>query len=1128
LASSSSILTDIHQRLDAVRTRRQRVELQSGMLVFGTTIVLSIVIAALFELLLALGTTGRTVLFLALAALFLVLLAWHVLQPLLRSLGVLRSINDFALAAQIGTFFPQIHDRLLNLLQLDKEISSGTSLYSPELVDASFADLAENISGLDFTSSVDRVPVKRARNFFLLSMVGAILVAVTSPTHFYNSLFRLVHFNTEFVTPPAFTFEISPGNKEVTKGQAVEVGVRVHATSLDGSLPGDRALELLWRQEGQSAYERMDLRPDSTGLYRTVLQSVRSSTEYFARLSDVASDHYLLTVIDRPIIRSFKVRLDFPSYSKLPPRVQDEFVGEVSGLPGTRVSLTGAASKDLERGRIVFGNGKLLPLTIRDQKFSGFFPLETETEYHLEITDKDTLSNADPVNYQLKLVPDGAPIVAIEQPGRNIDLAGDQFLPLLVQAKDDFGISSLRLGYRLIHSRYEKPWETYRFNALPLPTPPAAQLEVPYTWDLSPMRLAPEDVVEYFAEAFDNDAVRGPKSARSQVFLIRLPSLEEVFTELDKGHETSIEDLKQTLEEAKQLKEKIESINQDMKQNKEMDWHQQKKMEEMAKKYQDLQKKLNEVQNRLNEMVQKMDQQKVLSPETLEKYLELQQLFDQLNSSELQQALKQMQMAMQNITKEQLQQAMQKLTFSEEQFRQSLERTIDLLKRIQIEQKLDETRKRAEEMQRTQKELSDQTSKSPADQQTLNDVAKKQSDLAEGQKELEKAAADVQKRMEEFFAEMPVDKMQKLNDQMQQQQLAEQMKQAANQLKQGQSQQAQGTQGQVQQQLQSITSQLQSIQQEMLQRQMQHVLNELRRSINNLLELSKQQEDLKDQSQNAPPTSPQLRQNAEGQMEVIRDMGNVINGLVELSKRSFAVTPEMGRAIGEAMMHMRTAMNALEVRNGFGASQEQGLAMGSLNKAAIQVQNAMEAMMQGGGTGMGGLLLQLQMLAGKQESINMQTLQMQQAAEAARIAVGQEAVRKSLEQLSKEAEASGEQKKILGDLDRIAEDMKEVVRNLEQNNVNPETIHRQERILSRLLDASKSMRERDYEKRRKAETGKEIARRSPGELDASTLEGQNRIMDDLLKALQQGYSKDYQELIRKYFDALQKTELQNK
>lgn len=1095
---------------------------------FGTIFVLSVVITALIELLLTLDVTGRTILFFLLITFSAVLLAWHIFQPLLRSLGIFRSLGDLALATQIGTFFPQIHDRLLNLLQLDKEINSGTSLYSPELVDASFGDLAENIRGLDFVSSVDRGPVRRARNFFLLSMASAILVVVASPTQFYDSLFRLVHFNREFVTPPEFVYEVSPGNKEVTKGQAVDIGVRVRATSPGGSLPSDRALELLWRLEGQTAYEETDLRPDSTGLYRTVFQSVRGSTEYFAQLSNVASDRYLLTVIDRPIIRSFQVRLDFPSYSKLPPRLQEEFVGEIAGLPGTRISLTGTASKELERGRIVFGNGRVLPLTIRDQKFSTSFALETETEYHLEITDHDNLSNADPVKYQIKLVPDEAPSVAIEQPGRNIDLAGDQFLQLLIQAKDDFGISSLRLGYRLVHSRYERPWETYKFNSLPLPTPPGAQLEVPYTWDLSPMRLAPEDVVEYFAEAFDNDAVRGPKSARSQIFLIRLPSMEEVFSELDKGHETSIEDLKQTLEETKQLKEKIESINQDLKQNKEMDWHQQKKLEEMAKKYQDLQKKLNEVQNRLDEMVQKMDQQKALSPETLEKYLELQQLFDQVNSSELQQALKQMQMAMQNITKEQLQQAMQKLTFSEEQFRQSVERTIDLLKRIQIEQKLDEARKRAEVLQKTQKELSDQTSNSAQDQQTRDDIAKKQSDLAENQKQLEKEADDVQKRMEEFFAEMPVDKMQKLNSQMQQQQLAELMKRAASQLRAGQSQQAQGTQGQVQQQLQSITSQLQSIQQEMLQQQMQHVLNELRRAINNLLELSKQEEDLKQQSQNAPPNSPQLRQNAEDQMKVIRDMGNVINGLVELSKRSFAVTPEMGRAIGEAMMHMQTAMNALEVRNGFGASQEQGLAMGSLNKAAMQVQKAMESMMQGGGTGMGGLLQQLQMLAGKQESINMQTLQMQQAAEAARIAVGQEAVRKSLEQLAKEAEASGEQKRVLGDLDKIAEDMKEVVRNLEQNNVNPETIHRQERILSRLLDASKSMRERDYEKRRKAETGKEIARRSPGELDASTLEGGNRILDDLLKALQQGYSKDYQELIRKYFEALQKTELQKK
>ena len=102
--------------------------------------------------------------------------------------------------------------------------------------------------------------------------------------------------------------------------------------------------------------------------------------------------------------------------------------------------------------------------------------------------------------------------------------------------------------------------------------------------------------------------------------------------------------------------------------------------------------------------------------------------------------------------------------------------------------------------------------------------------------------------------------------------------------------------------------------------------------------------------------------------------------------------------------------------------------------------------------------------------------------------------------------------------------MNEVIKNLEQNNVNPETIKKQERILSRLLDASKSMNERDYEKKRKSETGTQVVRRSPNNIDLNSLEGKSQLQEELLKALEQGYSKDYQELIRKYFEELEKSE----
>jgi hypothetical protein len=383
--------------------------------------------------------------------------------------------------------------------------------------------------------------------------------------------------------------------------------------------------------------------------------------------------------------------------------------------------------------------------------------------------------------------------------------------------------------------------------------------------------------------------------------------------------------------------------------------------------------------------------------------------------------------------------------------------------------------------------------------------------------------------MEEFFTEMPADKLQELLKQMQKQQLDQKMQQASRQLQSGNMQSAQQMQSQIGQQLQEFSRQMEEMQKQMLQQQSQYVVNELRKASHNMLELSKNEEALKQRSQNAPQNSPQLRQNAEDQLQAAQDMNNVIKGLSELSQKSFAVTPEMGKAIGDALAHMNSAMQDLDMRNGSTASQEQEQAMAALNRAAMQVQNALKAMMQGGGDGTGGLMQQLQRMAGQQMSINMQTQQLgemsqQQAAEAARLAKEQGVVRKSLEELNREAQQSGEQKKILGDLQKIAEEMNEVINNLEQNTVNSETMKKQERILSRMLDASKSMHEHDYEKKRKSETGTYMSRRSPDELDSNSLEAQSHMQEELLKALEQGYSKDYQELIRKYFEELEKSE----
>jgi len=1112
-------LDDILRRLASVRSGLLRIELQTRVLTFlalssGLALVL-ILAEALFHF----NAGLRTLMFIASVLIAIPATGWLIARPLLRFLHVLPGPSDTWLALFVGNSFPHVRDRLLNALQLRQLHEQGTS-YSRDLIEASLRDVAASVRELDFTALIDASPLRTARKR-ALAVAGALaLVFALLPSSALDATHRLMHFNREFVPPAQYILSVKPGNIEVVKGESVQVLVSV--SSADESTLPDGRVSIFWRPEGQERVESQSLQADSANVFRTSLSGLRTSMEYFAQFADVQSARYRITVVDRPLLRSFRVRLTHPSYTGLPPVIQDEFAGNVSAVTGTSVRIEGLASKPLGRGALVFNSGEETSLDVHEERFSGTFRLLKDGAYRISVQDAEGRSNENPVAYSLTALPDQPPSVTIVEPGRNIDIAGSTALALRLRIADDYGFSDLKLGYRLVHSRYDPPQENPRFKPIPLPRPSGTsrESEVSYLWDFSDLGLVPEDVVEYFAEVTDNDAVTGPKSTRSATFLLRLPSLEEVFTDLDREHTTTIDELRHSAEEARELRRRIESLSDDFKKNKEMDWQQQKKLEETARKYQELQKKLDEVREKLDVMTEEMNRQNVLSPETMEKYLELQQLFEELNSSELQQALQRLQQAMQNVNKEQLLRALEQVTFSEERFRQSIERTLDLLKRIQIEQKLDEVRKRAEEISAEQQELEESTSDSTV---RAEELARRQNDLRRKMDQLRTAAEDVQQRMEEFFTEMPEEELAAALKALDSMNVTAEMERAAAQLQSGQRSAATQTQKQINQSLERFANALMQIQKQMLENQQQYIVNALRRATRNLLELSAREEDLKARSQNAPPQSQQLRQNAQDQVEIVQDLQNVTAALQELARRSFAVTPDMAQAIGEAFRHMHNALNALDTRNAPSASMAQRQAMESLNKAAMAVQQSLQAMLQqGGGQGAGGLMQQLQTMAGQQMSINART---QAEGDAARLAVEQQALQKSLEQLNAEARASGEHQRILGDLERIGDEMKEVVRDLEQNNVNPETIRKQERILSRLLDASRSARERDFEKKRRSKPGQPVARPGPGDLDPETLEGRNRLREDFLRALEHGYSRDYKNLIKRYFEELQKADI---
>lgn len=1123
-----NIYFEIRARLAAAKRKENIVALANG-LVYSALVVLAIDLAVVVsEEALYFSALIRTILFWSVVVVTFALVAIHIVRPLLRLAGILKSDSDSAIARRVGLTFPAIRDHLVNVLQLFGE-RERIHFYSPELVDASFADVRKETEQYDFTSIADYTDTKRLGKS--LGVVGGVslLLVTLFPASFSASFHRLVNYGTSFEPPALFTLIVEPGNKEVVKGESVAIGVRV-----EGAV--QKEITLATKPEGQLDFEHRRLESAANGAFKYVLPSLKSSTRYFVSSGDIRSNEYLLKVIDRPTVGSLQLRLTFPSYARLSAQELDENTGDVTALKGTRISFKVESNKELSSAILVFDDKSTSPLDVQDNEASGGIVLRKDHTYHIALQDKEGISNAEPIEYTLKVVPDAYPTAAIELPGRSIDIAENSSLNMLFRIKDDYGFTQLRLAQKLVQSRYEQPAAEYSYTQIPLPPGAGNELLLPYLWDLSRLSLVPEDVVSYYIEVYDNDNVSGPKSARSEVYTLRLPSLDEVFAEVDKSHDVSLESMKEALKDAQEAKKELDDLQQQMKKNSQkMDWQDQKKAEEVARKYQNIQKKIDEVNKAVEKMVDEMQKNQVLSKETLDKYQELQQMMEQMNSPEFAEAMKKMQQAMQQLNPEQMKQALQNFQFSEENFRKSIERTMNLLKRIQIEQKLDEAVKRTEQLMKQQEELSRKTEQTnPKDKQELSKLAEQQKDLQKQLEELQKELADLEKKMEEFPTEMPLQEMERAQQQLEQSQLEQQMQQIAQQMQQQQMQQAMQNQKQAMQKMGQFLQQMQQVQKSMQQNQQRQIVNEMRRSLQDLLELSRRQEALKDEALGLAQNSQRFRDNAAEQMDVMRDLTKVANNMGKLSQKTFGISPEMGKAIGDAMREMNNAMQSLEQRNGQMAGQQQGSAMGSLNEAASQLQSSMNAMMQGqGGQGMGmaGLMQRLQQMSGQQQGINQGTqnlgMSQQQAAEMARLAGEQGAVRKSLEQLSKEASQSGDLSKILGDLNKVAQEMREVQTDLAQGNVNPETLQKQDRILSRLLDSQRSARERDFEKRRKSESGTEVAHKSPGAIDLTSQEGKNHLRQDMLKALEEGYARDYEELIRKYFELLEQQQKEN-
>ncbi len=1019
--------------------------------------------------------------------------------------------DDNTLALKVGNFFPELADRLANSLQVFHNSEKNKYGTSRELAGSALMTAAYQSDKYDFKRSVSKQTLHKAVKYTVCSLLVTMLFFLFFNKQLSAAFNRLIHpFNT-YSSYSDLKITIFPGNATIIQGEDITISIKV-----DGSYSEDI---FLYYQ-----YENTDsdfIRERLTSPYKKTFSSVRNGFEYFARAGKLETDHFNVDVVFRPLITKLQLRLIPPQYSGLSVEVLPANRGDIECLKGTRAEMSIAGNKPFFEAIVDFKNRKDIDLKVHSNEgFGGFFIWQSDS-YFISVKDSSGLENKNPISYTVNIEPDYPPMIQILSPEKSIDLDEEMRIPLIINAADDFGISDLRIGYQVSRGNQQnsiKDIDTY--ISLPLNSHKPPEITLEYNWMVDTLNLLPEDIIHYFIEVSDNDQISGPKKTKTSLYSARFPSMAEIFQEVADRQDDQIEKLEEVYKESSNIQKELYEIERKLKSEGELDWEEKKSVEQLSEQQNNLNQQMKNLSQELKDVIDRLEKNQLISSETLEKYEELQQLYQEIDSPELNKMLEELNSIMQDIDPEKLKRSIDNFQMAQRNFQKAIEHTISLLKRLKIEQETESLTKRVQELSKRQEQINQKLSDKYTED--IRNEIQQEEMVQDDTRQIKEDMNELYNDMGEL-SQMPLTQMKEVLDSMNRDSLAEKIEEMISMMKSGENSQAGKTGQEIQKSMQSISQMMESVNESLKKLHKSRITKSLQRSMFNLLQISQEQESLNQTRQKGGMTGSKA---AVLQTGLMSGLHKVADSLMTLSKETFVITPQIGRALGKASTNMKQALQNMSTNNEETVSHFQSKAVGGVNQAVMVIEEVLERM-QGGGSGMGmdKFLMQMQQMAGEQSRLNRETMDMldqgslslaQQAA-MSRLAQQQQAVKEALEKLLKEI---GSEENYTGRLDKTLREMKQVVRDLQERNVDRETIKRQQQILSRMLDLQHSVRKRDYSNKRLSTTGEEIIRTSPDELrfDKSRLEKQLR--RDILRLPEEGYTKEYQRLIREYYQLL--------
>ena len=888
-------------------------ELIKGAILFTSIGLLYFILTLLVEHFLWLDSFGRSLLFWSFILVEILLLVRFLVIPLLK-LSHLSKGLDYPMASRIiGDHFPEVKDKLLNVLQLKQDARQS------ELLIAGIEQKAVELKPVPFSSAVDfRLNLKYLK-YAVLPVIIILAVVLTGNSNlFADSYTRVVNYKTAYEPPAPFSFHILNPDLEVRENEPFLLQVR----TVGEMVPENASVNY----NGETYF----LSATEPGVFEYSFDKVRNPVEFSLSANGVVSRNYALEVIKVPRLLNFQMILDYPDYTRKENEVMDGS-GNATVPEGTLVEWNlKTASTDVV-SLILKDTSEAFTKSASD--FSLKKRLMQDLDYEISTSNKDVTAY-EKLHYSLEVVKDQFPRMELESAKDSVDLQTWYFHAKIF---DDYGLQEAHLRYYP-----EEAPDKEISSEIPIRGGTVDEFLATFPGDLD---LEKGTNYEFYFEVVDNDALRNGKRVKSQVFSYRELSDEEVQEQLLERQSKAIDGLDESLEKKALSGEELKELSRLQKEQGKLNYNDRKKLDSFLERQQQQLAMMKSYSEQLKKSLKDSEGEDNVMKKQLQERLERKE--ERLQENE--DLLKELEEYSDKIQQEELAKKLDELSKRNQNQEKNLEQLLELTKRYYVTEKTAKVARQLQKLAEEQERLSEAGEENTRENQdSLNsDFEGLQKEMDELKKENEGLKEPMDLGLEESL-EKEVEKEQKeASENLEKQDkgaAGKNQKKAAGAMKEMAGAMKQQQAGAAGEQLE-VDSKM------------------LRQILDNLLVFSFEQEGLMEDFQQMDRSSPQFASKLRRQNVLKGHFRHVDDSLYALALRNPMISEQITQKLTDVEYDLNKALERLaenEIPQGIGSQQYVVTGANDLAYLLSKILQDMQQMMQssssgdGSGSGSGG------------------------------------------------------------------------------------------------------------------------------------------------------------------------------